>query len=158
MRAEGRKLTGQAWSLPVTCPAAARSPVVCSSWARLGCEHQGLFRPRSATSFASNGKDLTYARTANEYQAFLLAGTLQNICFWKESLSEGKVVFPVVTACLHGSVSEAESLIVRFQHALLDQRRQVMFLISVLLQCYQSRRISVNVLVNVLVTCSISRW
>lgn len=68
------------------------------------------------------------------------------------------MVFPVVTTCLHGSVSEAESQIVRFQHVLLDQHRQVMFLISVLLQCYQKRSVSVNVLVSVLVTCSISRW
>lgn len=131
---------------------------MCSSWAELGYEQQGLCRPKSATSCASNREDLMYAGTANEYKTFLLTGALQNICFWKESLSEGKVVFPVVTTCLHGSVSEAESQIVRFQHALLDQHRQVMFLISVLLQCYQKRSVSVNVLVSVLVTCSISRW
>lgn len=52
-----------------------------------------------------------YARTENEYQVFLLAGTLQSVLLKRKAfLGGGEVVFPVV-GTFHGSVSESERLI-----------------------------------------------
>lgn len=50
-----------------------------------------------------------YARTENEYQVFLLAGTLQSVLLKRKAFFWGEVVFPVV-GTFHGSVSESERL------------------------------------------------
>lgn len=92
---------------------------------------QGLQRRKSAASCESKRKDLMYARIENEYQVFLLAGTLQPVSFSKEKLFSAGVGSGV-SCCWYLSLCFSLRIleVVLFQHALFDQHRQIMFLIS----------------------------